>query len=103
MANGSLQEGTATLLGLTPLSDGQLRIIVASGRVSTERAKQLRVSNCVFQFDRRPVRRAFEDWCLAGVNHHAVLMKGEQLPALRKIAHLRNWEFHELGNGGVRL
>lgn len=93
VTSGTVKEGPATLLALTPLPDKRIRVIAASGRVLDRKAKDLAISNCVFQFDRTPIRRAFEDWCLAGANHHAVLMKGLHLSALRQIAELRKWEF----------
>lgn len=91
--SGTLKNGPATLLALTPLPGGRIRVIAASGRVLDRKAKDLPVSNCVFQFDRAPIHRAFEEWCLAGANHHAVLMEGRHSGALRQIAELREWEF----------
>lgn len=93
VASGTLKNGPATLLALTPLPDKRIRAIVAPGRVLDRKAKDLMVSNCVFKFDRAPISRAFEEWCLAGANHHAVLMKGAHSRALRQIAELREWEF----------
>lgn len=93
VASGTLKDGPATLLGLTPLPDRRIRVIAASGRILNRKAKDLPISNCVFKFDRAPVNRAFEEWCLAGANHHAVLMKGCHLGVLRQIADLRKWDF----------
>lgn len=93
VTSGTLRSGPATLLALTPLPGQRIRLIAASGRVLDRKAKDLPVSNCVFQFDRTPIHRAFEAWCLAGANHHAVLMEGHQASALRQIAELRDWEF----------
>jgi L-arabinose isomerase len=93
VTNGTVKSGPATLLALTPLPDKRIRVIAASGRVLDRKAKDLPVSNCVFKFDRTPVNRAFEEWCLAGANHHAVLMEGCHLRALRQVAELQKWEF----------
>jgi L-arabinose isomerase len=93
VTSGTLKSGPATLLALTPLSDRHIRVIAASGRVLDRKAKDLAVSNCVFKFDRAPINLAFEEWCLAGANHHAVLMEGRHLRALKQIAELREWEF----------
>jgi L-arabinose isomerase len=93
VTNGTLRIGSATLLALTPLPDGRIRLIAASGRVLDKKADNLPVSNCVFKFDRAPISRAFEEWCLAGANHHAVLMEGSHLKALKQIAELRGCEF----------
>ncbi|MGD0912190.1 MAG: hypothetical protein ABR928_09850 [Terracidiphilus sp.] len=93
VTSGTLKSGPATLLALTPLPDRRIRLIAASGYVLDKKAKDLKVSNCVFKFDRTPINRAFEGWCLAGANHHAVLMEGRHLSALRQIAKLREWEF----------
>lgn len=91
--NGTLKSGPATLLALTPLSDKRIRLIAASGQVLNRKAKNLPVSNCLFKFDRSPINRAFDEWCQAGANHHAVLMEGCRLQALGQIAELRKWEF----------
>jgi L-arabinose isomerase len=93
VTSGTLRNGPATLLALTPLPDKRIRLIAASGRVLDRKAKDLPVSNCVFKFDRAPINLAFEEWCLAGANHHAVLMEGCHLRALRQIAELQKWEF----------
>jgi L-arabinose isomerase len=93
VTSGTLKSGPATLLALTPLPDKRIRLIAASGQVLDRKAKNLEISNCVFKFDRTPINRAFEEWCLAGANHHAVLMEGRHLKALRQIAELREWEF----------
>jgi L-arabinose isomerase len=101
VSSGTLRNGPATLLALTPLPDKRIRVIAASGRVLDRKAKELAVSNCVFKFDRAPVNRAFEEWCLAGANHHAVLMEGSHLRTLRQIAELREWEFRAVENGSI--
>jgi L-arabinose isomerase len=93
VTSGTLKSGPATLLALTPLPDKRLRVIAAAGDVLDRKAKNLEVSNCIFKFDRAPIHRAFEEWCLAGANHHAVLMEGRHLKAVRQIAELREWEF----------
>lgn len=93
VTNGTLKRGPATLLALTPLPNKCIRLIAASGRVLDRKAADLTVSNCVFKFDRTPINQAFEAWCLAGANHHAVLMEGLHLGALRQIAELREWDF----------
>jgi L-arabinose isomerase len=93
VTNGTLREGPATLLAMTPLPDKRIRLIAASGRVLDRKAQDLQVSNCVFKFDRSPINRVFDEWCLAGANHHAVLLEGRHLRALRQIAELREWEF----------
>lgn len=93
VSSGTLKGGPATLLALTSLPDKRIRMIAASGRVLDRKAKDLTVSNCVFKFDRAPINRAFEEWCLGGANHHAVLMEGRHLGALRQVAELREWEF----------
>lgn len=93
VTNGTVKNGPATLLALTPLPDKRLRLIATSGQVLDRKAKQLTVSNCIFKFDTTPINRVFEQWCLAGANHHAVLMKGHHLRALRQIAALQEWEF----------
>ena len=100
VVNGTLQEGEATLLALTPLPSGRLRLIVAPGQVLTEKAEGLAVSNSVFAFEQRPIERAFDEWCVAGANHHAVLMKGRRVEALKNIAYLRDWNFTEIGMMG---
>ena len=92
VTNGTVKDGPATLLALTPLPDKRIRLIAASGRVLDRKAKDLPISNCIYKFDRTPIRRAFEEWCVAGANHHAVLMKGLHLSALKQIAELRKWE-----------
>ena len=97
VSNGTLRQGPATLLALTSLPGQRLRLIAASGQVLDKKAKNLPVSNCIFRFDRTPIRRAFEEWSRAGANHHAVLMEGRQLRALRQIAELREWEFIGIG------
>jgi L-arabinose isomerase len=96
VANGTVRSGPATLIALTPLSDKRIRMIAASGVVLDRKATDLPVSNCIFRFDRAPINRAFEEWCLAGANHHAVLMEGHHLAALGQIARLRKWEFTEI-------
>ncbi|MGD0733446.1 MAG: hypothetical protein ABR956_19435 [Terracidiphilus sp.] len=93
VSNGTLRSGPATLLALTPLPNKRIRLIAASGRVLDKRAKALTISNCVFKFDREPINVAFDEWCMAGANHHAVLMEGCHLRALMQIAELREWEF----------
>lgn len=91
--NGTLRSGPATLLALTPLPGRRIRLIAAPGYVLDRKSKDLKVSNCVFKFDRAPINRAFDEWCLAGANHHAVLMEGHHPRASRQIAELREWEF----------
>ena len=96
VVSGTLQEGEATLLALTPLPSSRLRLIAALGRVQSRKAKRLPISNCVFRFERQPIERAFDEWCLGGANHHAVLIKGNLTHALKSVAYLRNWEFQEI-------
>lgn len=93
VSNGTLRPGPATLMALTPLPGRRMRLIAASGQVLDRKARNLPVSNGVFRFDRKPIHHAFEEWCLAGANHHAVLMQGHQLRALQQVAELRAWEF----------
>jgi len=93
VSSGTLKSGPATLLALTPLPGKRIRLIAAAGQVLDRKAKDLKVSNCVFKFDVAPINSAFEQWCLAGANHHAALMEGHHLGALRQIAELREWEF----------
>lgn len=92
VASGTVRPGPATLLALTPVASGRLRLIAAPGEVVDRKAKDLPVSNCVFKFDRAPVSRAFDEWCAAGANHHAALMEGRRVESLRRIAELRSWE-----------
>ena len=101
VSNGTVRSGPATLLALTPLPDKRIRVIAATGRVLDRKAKNLSVSNCVFKFDRAPINRAFDEWCLAGANHHAVLAEGNHLSALKQIAELREWEFIALESASV--
>jgi L-fucose isomerase-like protein len=74
-----IKPGPATLLGFSPnaLTRGGWNLIAATGRILGTIHDKLMAGNCEFEFDRKPVKDAFNLWVRAGATHHGALCAGD--------------------------
>jgi L-arabinose isomerase len=83
--------GPVTILGVTQTADGRLKLIAAEGESIPGPTFRIGNTNSRLRFGLGPA--PFMDaWCAEGPTHHVALGVGHRLGAIRKVAHLLDWE-----------
>lgn len=67
----SIAPGPASLVGISTGSNGQLCVVVASGRFTGRTLPRTGTVNAGFVFDSGPVAETWARWCATGVGHHS--------------------------------
>lgn len=87
----SLRPGPATLLSLSPTSDGWI-LAWGPGEVVETRYRDMRGPNAMFCFDSGPGQEALSRWIVSGATHHNALTPGRldvEVPALAQALGIR--------------
>lgn len=87
----SLRPGPATLLSLSPTSDGWI-LAWGPGEIVETRYRDMRGPNAMFCFDSGPGHEALSRWIVSGATHHNALTPGRldvEVPALAQALGIR--------------
>ncbi|MDH3753225.1 MAG: hypothetical protein OEU32_05060 [Acidimicrobiia bacterium] len=94
----ALAVGPATLVSLTPAADakGGWVLVAAEGHIIDSRHDTMEGPNGMFRFASGRVADGYGRWCRAGATHHAALLPGHQVGALRDATDLLSIELAEV-------
>lgn len=67
----SIAPGPASLVGISTDHQGQITVVVATGRFTERTAPDSGTVNAAFEFASAPITSAWERWSAAGVGHHS--------------------------------
>ncbi|CAN5621053.1 hypothetical protein BH10ACT7_BH10ACT7_13010 [soil metagenome] len=67
----SIAPGPASLVGISTNRQGQITVVVATGRFTERTAPDSGTVNAAFEFASGPITSAWERWSAAGVGHHS--------------------------------
>jgi L-arabinose isomerase len=90
------QPGRVTLVNLnaTPRSEGQ--IISISGTIESERLPKGSGPRAIFKPNTDDIYKLLNDYSTLGGSHHLVMVKGDGLSLLNKLAKITGWEYFKL-------
>lgn len=81
-----IEQGSATLISLTPVSGEEWVMVAAPGEIIDARHEQMEGPQGMFRFDSGPAEAGFGRWCDAGATHHAALIRGHKPRQLEAVA-----------------
>lgn len=84
--------GNVTILSITPLRNGQWRLVVAEGESLPMNPRLLHAPQMTFRHSSGSIRDYCDRWCSAGASHHMALAYGKLASKVSRVGELLNAE-----------